>query len=418
MHPMLQIKANTILGPASYRGSGFLHSITANVPTDSLLVPLKPKLFRSNSHWIEQAYDRMSALGATVQLVMSDHWSWEWGCPGDDGDWSTLEDHIRNRVTTYQSKGYQLQWDIWNEPDLHQFWKCDPERYPETFSRAFRIIKEMDPDAVVVGPSYCCLGDVKTFLLHCKKENTLPDIITWHDFNSRFRRLEEMVLDIQTWLTEQSIPQRPIQINEWINGNNGHHDQFRPGVAIQYLAQAERVQIDGACHACWEDEQGRSHCSQASLDGLITMEQEPRSTWYAFKAYADITGKLLKVIPNEGIDGIAGYDPEQDILHLLISNTGIPQPDNPDENQTQEEDTPRDVRIRITDPMSTTGWKSGDTIHITIDRLANSGPAPSSGFSESKQETMILTEDVLSFTIPAFPSYDGYRVKITNPTDS
>lgn len=58
--------------------------------------------------------------------------------------------YVRKTVTRY--KGRLTYWEVWNEPDLVQFWKDtpDPANYTRLLKAAYEEIKAVDPDAVVL----------------------------------------------------------------------------------------------------------------------------------------------------------------------------------------------------------------------------------------------------------------------------
>ncbi len=74
--------------------------------------------------------------------------------PGDQSfampNLQAWERYIRATVTRYA--GRVDHWEIWNEPDNAPFWKGapDPKAYAQLLQRAYRTIKAVDPDAVVL----------------------------------------------------------------------------------------------------------------------------------------------------------------------------------------------------------------------------------------------------------------------------
>lgn len=173
-----------IKGPATHRASGFLHSISAEQPDDQLVRQLKPRLFRlhATEALTPTLYRRLTGYGADVQSVMSDSYGYPgpsgiW--PGDGGDSTRWENLVEGMVREADSKGLQLQWNIWNEPDSHNFWNRNGEQFFETWKRAVRTIRRVNPKAIIVGPSLSngpC-HYLYGFLLSAHAESVLPDII-------------------------------------------------------------------------------------------------------------------------------------------------------------------------------------------------------------------------------------------------
>ena len=50
-------------------------------------------------------------------------------------------------------RGRVAAWEVWNEPNLHDYWQSTPERYVQLMRAAYEGVKRGDPDAIVVGGS-------------------------------------------------------------------------------------------------------------------------------------------------------------------------------------------------------------------------------------------------------------------------
>jgi hypothetical protein len=117
----VSINFGTTAAPLSHAGSGVLHSISAIMPSDDLLLPIKPQLFRAFP-W-GTAYDRAVQLGADYQVVVSDVYDYntiffQGGVlPGDNGDWSAWEKICRDMAAEALAQNKDIHFDIWNEAD-------------------------------------------------------------------------------------------------------------------------------------------------------------------------------------------------------------------------------------------------------------------------------------------------------------
>lgn len=182
-------------------------------PDDEVVRSLKPKLFRLHAAeaLTPLLYRRLTHYGAVVQGALSDAYgspgpSGLW--PGDGEDWSRWEQLVEELVREGDSKGLQILWDIWNEPDHHQFWDRSSKQFFETWKRAVRTIRRVNPQVIIVGPSHAngpC-NYLYGFLLSAHAHNVLPDIISWHDYGPRSSQQcgqRQTVLD-QTWNSRQA----------------------------------------------------------------------------------------------------------------------------------------------------------------------------------------------------------------------
>jgi hypothetical protein len=70
--------------------------------------------------------------------------------PTDTGDYADAARRIASRY-----RGRVAAWEVWNEPNLSEFWAGDAEAYAQLLRAAYPAFKEGNPDALVVlaGPS-------------------------------------------------------------------------------------------------------------------------------------------------------------------------------------------------------------------------------------------------------------------------
>lgn len=87
-----------IKGPATHRASGFLNTISADLPADQpedrLIRLLRPKLFRLHAReaLTPSIYRRLTGYEADIQSVISD----AYGYPGPSGIWPVTEETGRD----------------------------------------------------------------------------------------------------------------------------------------------------------------------------------------------------------------------------------------------------------------------------------------------------------------------------------
>ena len=96
----------------------------------------------------------MQENGYRVEMVLASAWKRRTlPLPGTNGNWAQWEDCVRgaaNRLVNEEKTDVRI--GIWNDPDMRYSWAASDEQFFETFERAYKVIKEVIPDAVV-GPS-------------------------------------------------------------------------------------------------------------------------------------------------------------------------------------------------------------------------------------------------------------------------
>jgi hypothetical protein len=287
-------------GPTTYRAAGFLHGITPTTPDDQIVRPLKPSLFRCAA-WTEcySIYDRAAAMGAAVQFVLSDGYRYRAPWPGDSSDFSGWLDVVRTSVTRAREQGQTFQWDIWNEPNGREFWGRDAAQFYETWRQAYVAIREIDPSATIVGPSLSAFSSryLQAFLLFAKANGVLPDVLSWHDNSIDHQALPGQVQAMRAWMAANGIDIRRISINEY-DGN----------LPIAF-ASLERAGVESAAHTCWK-------CPQ-ELDGVTANP----ALYAAYRGYAELSGRLVAVLPGAGVDGTAAVDSGLATARLVLGKT-------------------------------------------------------------------------------------------------
>lgn len=342
-------------GAPTYAATGFLHGLSedASRPSDDLLLPLKPTLFREGGSvlpggaWakggyegyrvrfqeVKDNYDRVCQppYNAELTIVMSDLWGAEGVTlqpsdpyPGDDGDWSSYEKFVTQVIKDVKAAGLdrsKLHFEIWNEPDFRDLYFPRPqEQYEETWRRGVRLIRELDPQARISGPTFTRMtisgvgGHMDEWLDMTVASDTTPDILSWHAIIAN--RVQDPVEEAKLGrrlLAERGLDGVQLELNEYLPP-----DQLNPGYDAWYIARLERAGIEYAALAIYGP-----CCTFPLLDGLLTEQDgtlETGSQWWAHERYASITGQLVSTTPSTDADAVAGADPKRGRVRILVGN--------------------------------------------------------------------------------------------------
>jgi hypothetical protein len=345
----------TTVGEPTYAATGFLHGLNrdGSQPADSLLMPLKPRLFREGgslapgggwakggyvgyrNRWQEVVdnYNRVCRppYEAEVVIVMSDLWGAEGVTlkpsdpyPGDGGDWTSYEQFVRQVVADVKAAGMdpaKVQYEIWNEPDYGNVYFARPkEQYEETWRRGVRLIRALDPGARIEGPTFTRLttsgtgGHMDEWLDMVVASDTAPDILSWHAIISG--QIQDSVEEARLargLLSERGLEGVKLEINEYLPAA-----QFNPGYAAWYISRLERAGIDYAALAIYGP-----CCTSPVLDGLLTEQSGELRTaglWWVYERYASIAGRLVCTTPSRDVDATAGADPDHRYVRVLLGN--------------------------------------------------------------------------------------------------
>lgn len=340
-----------VLGAPTYRASGFIYGLSEDgrLPEQRLQTDIKTQFIRAGGaqlgcpnggfvngqytqRWntVKAYYLRTKAIGAKFILLPHDLWGADAVCevprwPGDDGDWTEFDRFLSQVIKDAKASGMtgpDVQWDIWNEPDLLTpviFWGRSQTQYLEMWKRAYRQVREAIPDAVIVGPSTAGQPSPKwgwfTLYLDFIKENqVVPNYLSWHQLvpDSDPQMSKD---DLDQMLAKRGITVEGYQVNEY--GSSISEQQAGP--SAWYLGRFERTGVD-ALRANW----GMGGGLYKGMGDLVTDENQPTPAWWVYRRYAQMNGAMVEVIPGTKVDGAAALDTEQaQVMIVLGSRTEI-----------------------------------------------------------------------------------------------
>ncbi len=408
------------LGPAMHRATGILSSFSETKPAPELVDPLHIHMFRTSmgiygpGTGAVDNHPRMSAIAKYIQMNISNQWGYphpQYGWPGgpNDSDYAHWKEHVTGIVQKVKDLGLQFQYDVWNEPDWYKYWpQKDPgdmEKFYLTWQNACQSIRAIQPDADITGP---CIGWrekwMEDFLLWTRDHDCLPNVITWHQFGYAGEDsavVAQNVAILKKWMADNNIKIDRFSINEYM----GSDVETNPGVTAWMMDDLERAKVESAAHAAWSDADGSMEYHNFSLDGLLTNDLKPRSTWWTYKYYGDISGELVKVSYETGsVRGVAGYDQAKKEFRMVLGR-GL---------GTGPSGMSDDIPVTVKNMAIPGIFSEGDKVRIQARRIADSkwDPVPDEP-PVTVDMTAIIAGGQITLTLPKFGPSDSYAVLIT-----
>jgi xylan 1,4-beta-xylosidase len=264
--------------------NGFLNSIHHANPPFERIRPLQPKLWRSNELRLHGA---IQSWGAKFEGVLSDGWGYPL-----EGNWKPPHENMAAweafvRRIAEMTRGREIYWDIWNEPDTLGSWRGPRDAFFATWIRAAQILRQiLGPDTRIGGPSASSFQPAffEAFLSSCLRAGCEVNFLCWHELEpwSDIALVERNVRDARREYVDsprfRTLKLNEIHVNEYV----GEVDQYRPAELLAFLFYLERGGADYASRSCW----GR-HCEDNSIDGIIDpATREPRAPWWVHALYA------------------------------------------------------------------------------------------------------------------------------------
>lgn len=421
----LTVHTNQVQAPVTYRASGFIGDIIKASAPQNLISDIKVHFYRSSGYSgtytpdftpnfiygpeVENQYTRIKQLGGTVQVILSHPYVDFFSAPnkvfpGDSGNWTGWENQVKAVIGKTKSLGYRVEYDIWNEPEFYFTPHRPDSQFYELWKRAYTLIRSLDPGSPIVGPSIAISRDqsnrgsfIHNFLLYAKQNNVLPDKLSWHDENGD--SIMKNAASFRTWMSQNGISNLPIQINEVI----GPDVQFNPGTHVNMMMGAEKAGIDAVARACWGDtpEANWIHCGDYTLNGILQADTfKPLSTWWVYKAYADMTGNIVSTEPSGNISGLASYNQQTKTMKILLATNN-----NQGQNITVSVDKPANL------PNGTVIKKTG---RLIPNRQRQPLEIPLTVFNDS----MSALGSTYTISIPNLAPGDAFEVTVTFTAES
>lgn len=327
-------------GASNQLASGFLHGISSVAPAQYLIDGVKVTSIRGADHHANEPelfdptnHARVAQTGAKIMVGLyyysSDPANTYW--PGDNGDYATWRNIVKNVYNEAKTKGYDVySWITWNEPKLQ--WRTTErpiEHYFQAHLNAYQVIKSLSSAARIQAPENNSYNSsfIKQFLTFCKTNNCLPDVLSWHELTSgAVPDIEAHTAEIKAWMISNGITPMPIAITEYGGGSYGNPSTYSSGKMVHYIARLERSAVSGLIFGLkseW-DYVGSDANFVATLGDSAdkTAATLPAGMWWVYHAYKEMTGRLVQATSSNDafVTSLAATDSTMKRSMILIGN--------------------------------------------------------------------------------------------------
>lgn len=274
-------------------------------------------------------------LGESAELSKVKYYS---GPPSDFDKWAKVGVNIVRHYNEGWANGHRFNikyWEIWNEPDVANFWAGTPEQYFQLYATAARALKKYNPALRVGGPAMAGNEQFMQSFLAYAKANQLPlDFFSWHNYGIRPYFVARRADHIRESVDAAGYPKAEIMLNEW---NYFPGDWNRMHVEPLYTKQIfERIHgPEGAAYAAGmltflQDSKvdiANYYTGTAFFWGLFDNHGVPYKPFYSFRAFRWMLDTPVRVaadgaeIAESGSFAVlAGVAEDRKSATLLISN--------------------------------------------------------------------------------------------------
>ncbi len=317
---------------------------------------------------------------------------------------------VRKTVTEMENSSYRdsLVYCIYNEMDngawLGSFWE-EENRYKfyDAWKETYNLVKSINPEAEIAGPGHCGYNYdfIKEFLLYCKENDCLPEVVVWHELSDQsIYWMESNFEGYYSICEELGIQRLPVCISEYgLMSTNGI-----PGESVKWISRLEAEDAYG-CVAYWR--------LANNLSDTVADDVTPNSNYWVYNFYAEMKGKELETeewdmmhsnignwlkgkypLMNKGFIALSSYDEAEEKFYVLAGGS----------------DKDSKIIIDNLDGAFTNGDKF--TVKTSyVDYKGLGGAVNSPVLAEMKNVT--VRNGKLSFTVPCERESQAFFIEIT-----
>ncbi|MDX3548890.1 CBM35 domain-containing protein [Streptomyces europaeiscabiei] len=321
-------------GPVMRGANGALYGLSDDgVPSDAALAPLKITSIsqkpeggaqhpNGDALTVSKSFFRNG--GGEVLVMMQDIYAkWPYEDLGID-DYLPKVDKIVKEVSADPNSD-RFVYIPFNEPDLIWYglnasdqtkYEANRDRFLKDWKTVHERIRAIDPDARIAGPNESGYHTrlITDFLTFAKRENVMPQIMTWHELGSgSLRDFQGHYDDYRSIERQLDIEPLPVNIDEYAN----RRDLSVPGQLVQWVSMFERNKVY-ANQAYWD--------AAGNMDGNVVRSNIPNGGWWFFRWYAGLTGNTVKVTPPQAntidtLQGLASLDTSRRQAQVLLGGS-------------------------------------------------------------------------------------------------
>lgn len=250
-----------------------------------------------------------------------------------------LADHWIERYGRAEVRGWFFE--VWNEPNLVEFWSGTRSDYFRLYRDTARTLKEVDPDLKVGGPATARNEWIREFLDFCNLHDVPADFVTTHHYpTDAFGRPgddTEAQLSVATRgvLREQASEARsaagtkPLYYTEWNTSSNSHdplHDRpYAAAFVVKATLDVAEI-VDGYAFWTFTDIFDESYFPSLPFHGgfgLLSLHGIPKPAYRAFELLHALGEERLPVIGRHPtVDAWAVFRGRD--LTLMLTNHAFP----------------------------------------------------------------------------------------------
>jgi xylan 1,4-beta-xylosidase len=263
--------------------------------------------------------------------------------PRDYSTWATLINKlVQHWVDRYGvEKVSEWFFEIWNEPNLRDFWTGTQQDYFTLYQHSVKAIKDVNAALKVGGPATADNAWIPEFIDFCEKNTVSFDFISTHhyptdafgkpgdDTIAQLAASKRSVLRDEVTETKKQAKGKPVYYTEWSTSSNPFddlHDEPYAAAFITKTIMEARGQVQGYSYWTFSDIFEENYFSSVPFHGgfgLLTIYGIPKPAYRAYELLHRLGNNILPVDgQHETID--VWVVENKNGINVLLTNSTLP----------------------------------------------------------------------------------------------
>ena len=227
--------------------------------------------------------------------------------PKDYKQWAALIESLVSHCVERYSEKEVNEWlfEVWNEPNLKQFWSGTQRDYFRLYRYTAEAIKRISSAFKVGGPATAKSAWIEDFVAFCERNDVPADFVSTHYYqNDGYEHDGE--LDMQLFKSQRGIMRevaqntrshsgnRPVYYTEWNTSSSPFdtlHDEPYAAAAIASTVMEANGLVDGYSFWTFSDIFEENYLPSVPYHGgfgLLTLHGIPKPTYRTFQLLHDL----------------------------------------------------------------------------------------------------------------------------------
>jgi xylan 1,4-beta-xylosidase len=235
--------------------------------------------------------------------------------PKDYQQWAALIKRLAGHWVERYGLDEVRQWpfEVWNEPNLKEFWAGSQQEYFELYRHTAAALKEVDARLAVGGPATAKEEWIEAFLEFCERQRLSADFVSTHhypndvlwyegqDTETQLANSRRGILAEWTRRAHRRAAGRPLYYTEWNCSSNCHYgpqdEPYAAAFAVKTVLEAAGLV---GCYSFWTFTDIFEEHYMPSLPfhggfGLLTLHGVPKPVYRAFQLLHRLGEEMLPV---------------------------------------------------------------------------------------------------------------------------